>query len=187
MIGGLSLGGNIAQEVVFRAPDRVDALVVADSTCNTAVRHPLAAPLAIASITAMGMTSRENFVQRAAEVTSANEDVQQYVVAANEDRSTAETLQILTELLHGALHAEEDYQLPVPTLLLHGDGDRIGDIVDGTREWAAREERAEYMVIPAAGHASNQDNPEAFNAALLGFLDRVLSRRRGWRPRGRAS
>ncbi len=186
-IGGLSLGGNIAQEVVFRAPERVDALVVADSTCNTAARHPLAAPLAIASITAMGMTSRENFVQRAAEVTSPNEDVRQYVVAANEDRSTAETLQILTELLHGALHAEQGYQLPVPTLLLHGDGDRIGDIVDGTREWAAREELAEYVVIPDAGHASNQDNPEAFNAALLGFLDRVLSRRRGWRMRGRAS
>ncbi len=32
VICGLSLGGNIAQEVVFRAPDRVDALVVADST-----------------------------------------------------------------------------------------------------------------------------------------------------------
>ena len=75
----------------------------------------------------------------------------------------------------------------MPTLLLHGDGDRIGDIVDGTREWAAREELAEYVVIPDAGHASNQDNPEAFNAALLGFLDRVLSRRRGWRLRGRAS
>jgi 3-oxoadipate enol-lactonase len=187
VIGGLSLGGNLAQEVVFRAPDRADALVVADSTCNTAARHPLAAPLAIASITAMGMASHEHFVQRAAEVTSPNEDVQRYVVAANEDRSTAETLQILTELLQGALHAEQGYQLPVPTLLLHGDGDRIGDIVDGTREWAAREELAEYVVIPAAGHASNQDNPEAFNAALLGFLDRVLSPRRGWRAWGRAS
>jgi len=33
---GLSLGGNIAQEVVRRAPGRVHALVVADATCNTA-------------------------------------------------------------------------------------------------------------------------------------------------------
>ena len=40
---GLSLGGNIAQEIVHRDPGRVDALVVADATCNTAPRHPLAA------------------------------------------------------------------------------------------------------------------------------------------------
>jgi pimeloyl-ACP methyl ester carboxylesterase len=38
VLGGLSLGGNIAQEIVHRDPDRVDALVVADSTCNTAAR-----------------------------------------------------------------------------------------------------------------------------------------------------
>src|SRR5919206_988804 len=47
---GLSLGGNIAQEIVHRDPDRVDALVVADSTCNTADRNPLAAPLTIAAL-----------------------------------------------------------------------------------------------------------------------------------------
>ena len=29
-------------------------------------------------------------------------------------------------------------------------------------------------MIPAAGHASNLDNPAAFTAALLAFLDRVL-------------
>ena len=43
VVGGLSLGGNLAQEIVYRDRDRVDALVVADSTCNTAPRHPLAA------------------------------------------------------------------------------------------------------------------------------------------------
>ena len=77
------------------------------------------------------------------------------------------------ELLQTALHADRDYRLPVPTLLLHGDADRVGDIVDSTRAWAARDDRAEYVVVPDAGHASNQDNPAAFNTALLAFLDRV--------------
>src|SRR5690349_17607389 len=31
---GLSLGGNIAQEIAYREPGRLSALVVADSTCN---------------------------------------------------------------------------------------------------------------------------------------------------------
>jgi pimeloyl-ACP methyl ester carboxylesterase len=119
------------------------------------------------------MTSHERFVRRAAEVTSPHEDVRQYVVQTNADRTNVETLQILAELLQSALHADPDYRLPVPTLLLHGDADRVGDIVDGTRAWAARDEHAEYVVVPEAGHASNQDNPAAFNAALLTFLDRV--------------
>jgi len=104
--------------------------------------------------------------------------VRQYVLEANDDRTTGEVVQILASLLEHALHPEPDYRLPVPTLLLHGDGDRIGDIVDGTRDWAARDEHAEYVVVPDAGHASNQDNPEAFTAALSEFLGRVLPRRR---------
>ena len=48
------------------------------------------------------------------------------------------------------------------------------DIALATRAWAQREPLAEYAAIPAAGHASNLDNPAAFTAALLAFLDRVL-------------
>jgi pimeloyl-ACP methyl ester carboxylesterase len=172
-LGGLSLGGNLAQEVVYREPGRVDALVVADSTCNTSVRHPLAAAMTIGLLATLSLSSHDRFVRRAAEITSPHEDVRSYVVHANADRTNAETYEILAELLQSALHADPDHRLPVPTLLLHGDGDRVGDVVDATRAWAARDERAEYVVVPDAGHASNQDNPAAFTAALLAFLDRV--------------
>ena len=97
--GGLSLGGNIAQEIVHRDPERVDALVVADSTCNTAPRHPLAAPLTIAALSAMALGGRERFMQHAAAVTSPHDDVRQYVLDANEDRTTREVVQILASLL----------------------------------------------------------------------------------------
>ena len=81
VVGGLSLGGNIAQEIVHRDPDRVDALVVADSTCNTAPRHPLAAPLTIATLAAMALGNRERFMQNAAAVTSPHDDVLDHGVA----------------------------------------------------------------------------------------------------------
>jgi 3-oxoadipate enol-lactonase len=175
---GLSLGGNIAQEIVYRAPERVDALVVADATCNTAPRNPLQAPMTIAWLAMLTtMISRHRFLQRSAAAIAQDEEVQQYVMAANKYRPTAEIVQILASLLRSALHPDADYRLPVPTLLVHGDGDRIGDIVDGTRKWAAREPLAEYVILPGAGHASNQDNPEAFNAALTAFLTRVLPMR----------
>jgi pimeloyl-ACP methyl ester carboxylesterase len=173
-LGGLSLGGNIAQEIVHRDPQRVDALIVADSTCNTAWRHPLAAPLTIAALSAMALGGRERFMQHAAAVTSPNDDVRQYVLDANEDRTTLEVLEILTSLLDQSLHPEPDYRLPIPTLLVNGVDDRVGDIVAGSQEWAVRDPMVELVVIPGAGHASNQDNPAAFTAALRAFLDRAL-------------
>ena len=173
-LGGLSLGGNIAQEIVHRDPQRVDVLIVADSTCNTAARHPLAAPLTIAALSAMAMGGRARFMQHAAAVTSPHDDVRQYVLDANEVRTTFEVLQILTSLLDQALHPEPDYHLPVPTLLVNGADDRVGDIATGNREWAVRDPMVDLVVIPGAGHASNQDNPAAFTAALTAFLDRAL-------------
>ena len=183
-LGGLSLGGNIAQEIVYRSPELVDALVVADSTCNTASRHPLEAAWAIAALASLGMTSRETFLQRAAAATAQDAAVQQYVLDVNAHRSNRDATQIVASMLVSGLHADPDYRLPIPTLLVHGDGDGMGDIVEGTRAWAEREPLGLYVTIPNAGHASNQDNPEAFNAELAAFLerelvgDRVLS---GWR------
>jgi pimeloyl-ACP methyl ester carboxylesterase len=174
VLGGLSLGGNIAQEIVYRDPGRVDALVVADSTCNTADRHPLAAPLTIAALSAMLLGGRERFMQHAAAVTSPHDDVRQYILDANEDRAAFEVVQILASLLDDGLHPEPGYLLPVPTLLLVGADDQVGDIATGSGEWAARDPMIEHVVIPGAAHASNQDNPAAFTAALAVFLDRVL-------------
>jgi 3-oxoadipate enol-lactonase len=174
VVGGLSLGGNVAQEIVHRDPDRVDALVVADSTCNTAPRHPLAAPLTVAALAAMALGSRERFMQHAAAATSPHDDVRRYVLDVNEDRTATEVVQILASLLEHALHPEPDYRLPVPTLLLVGADDRVGDIAAGAGEWAARDPLVAHVVVPGAGHASNQDNPAAFTAALVAFLARVL-------------
>jgi 3-oxoadipate enol-lactonase len=171
---GLSLGGNIAQEIVYRDPGRVAALVVADSTCNTAARHTLQTPMTITSLSGLGMLGRDAFLHATANLTAQNPAVQQYVHAVNRTRPTQDTIQILTSMLTGALHPDEAYRLPVPTLLMHGDNDHLGDILYSTRTWSQREPLAEYTTIPHARHASNQDNPPAFNAAITAFLERTL-------------
>ena len=171
---GLSLGGNLAQEVVRRAPERVAAIVVADAICNTGARHPLATSMTVAALSAHAMLPGDHFARYAAQMVALNPQVQRYALDANGNRSNRETVRILTSLLTGALRPEQDYRLPVPALLVHGQLDQLGDIALSTRAWAQREPLAEYVVIPAAGHASNLDNPAAFTAALLAFLDRVL-------------
>jgi len=172
---GLSLGGNIAQEIVHGDPSRVAALVVADATCNTSARHEWQTAIAIAALAGFGIVAREPFLQATANVTARDVDVQRYVREVNASRSTRDTLQILRAMLDEALHPDPTYRLPIPTLLMHGDGDQLGDIATGTRAWAGGEPLAEYVTIPGARHLSNQDNPEAFNAALVSFLDRTLS------------
>jgi 3-oxoadipate enol-lactonase len=171
---GLSLGGNIAQEVVRRDPTRVQALVVADATCNTAARHPMEATAGVTALRMQALIAGSGFAQQAAEATATDPEVQAYALEANAHRSNSETVSILASLITTALRPDRDYRLPVPTLLIHGEADRIGDIARETPAWARREPLAEHAVIPAAGHASNLDNPEAFTEKLDTFLLRVL-------------
>jgi 3-oxoadipate enol-lactonase len=171
---GLSLGGNIAQEVVHREPHRVLALVAADTTCNTATRHPFAGPMAVAAVRAQAMAPGDGFARSAARATANDPQVQRYALDANAHRTNQEAADILASLLSSALRADPGYRLPVPTLLVHGRLDRIGDIATAMPSWARREPMARYAVVPDAGHASNLDNPDAFTALLLDFLDDVL-------------
>ncbi len=161
---GLSLGGNIAQEVVRRAPSRVHALVVADATCNTAARHPLAASMTVAALTSHAMLPGDHFAQHAARTIAVDPQVQRYALEVNAHRPNQEAVRILTSLLTDAQRPEPDYRLPVPALLVHGQLDQVGDIAFSTRAWAQREPLAEYVVIPDAGHASN----DAGHASNLG-------------------
>jgi pimeloyl-ACP methyl ester carboxylesterase len=120
------------------------------------------------------MLPGDHFARHAAQLIALDPRVQRYALNANAQRPNRETITILTSLLTGALRPQQDYRLPVPALLVHGQLDHLGDIALNTRAWAQREPLADYVVIPAAGHASNLDNPAAFTAALLEFLGRVL-------------
>ncbi len=171
---GLSLGGNIAQQLVRRNNPRVQAMVIADATCNTAARHPLAALMGVAALHAQAAVNGPAFAQRAARATAIEPQVQQYALEANRHRSNYETVGILASLLTNALRPDPSYRLPVPTLLVCGEFDSIGDVARGSRAWARRDALAEYAEVPGAGHTSNLDNPEAFTRILEAFLRRVL-------------
>jgi 3-oxoadipate enol-lactonase len=170
---GLSLGANIAQEVIRRRPDLVGGLVAADTTCNTADRHPLAATTTIAALRVQALWAGNEFARQAARATATDPQVQNYVLEVNAHRSNEETIDILTCLLTYALQPDPSYRLPVPALLVHGQLDHIGDIATDMRGWAHREPLARYAVIPDAGHASNLDNPTVFTNLLVEFIDQL--------------
>lgn len=67
---------------------------------------------------------------------------------------------------------EEIRAIRCPTLVLIGDQDRGTDITMA-RTMHERIAGSELVVIPNAAHCSCVEAPEAFNRALIPFLDRV--------------
>jgi pimeloyl-ACP methyl ester carboxylesterase len=59
--------------------------------------------------------------------------------------------------------------IAVPTLVLVGSKDE--QFIAPSDYMAAKIPGATKVVIPDAGHAANIDQPEAFNQAVLHFLD----------------
>jgi 3-oxoadipate enol-lactonase len=171
---GLSLGGNIAQELIRREPDRACGLVAADTSCNSAARHSLAASASVAALRLHAVIAGTGFARQSARAIATSPQAQRYALEANAHRSNQETVQILASLLTSAARPEPDYRLPVPALLVHGAQDQVGDIAAEMRAWSQREPLAGYAVIPDAGHISNLDNPAAFTAAITTFLDELL-------------
>jgi pimeloyl-ACP methyl ester carboxylesterase len=67
-----------------------------------------------------------------------------------------------------------------PTLVVVGDNDT--PFLPATDYMVAKIAGAEKAVVPKAGHSSNIDNPDAFNAAVGAFLDRLGARVVARRP-----
>lgn len=174
---GLSMGGNVAQEMVFRQPDRFAALVCADCTCNTLVPFldRISAPMYAALFEPLlALYPAGALVRQVAESSALTPSGQRYVTAAMQQPSTRELARIMKTLLV-ALHHEARYQVPIPELLCHGEHDRLGNIRKVMPRWRRRDPQSELVVIPDASHCSNLDNPAVFNRVVLEWLARVFS------------
>lgn len=167
---GQSLGGNVAQELVFCHPERVLALVVIGCTCNTMLPSKFGLLALKASPLAFRLWPYGDLKRRTATSVSAKPDVQEYASGAIGQVSKEEFLTIWQAAAH-TLHEEPGYRIERPLLITHGEEDRLGNISKIAPNWAARDPKCRYVVIPGAGHNANQDNPTFFNRLLLEFLD----------------
>ena len=59
--------------------------------------------------------------------------------------------------------------MAVPTLVLVGEFDTVTPLLNAARI-AGTVRKSDLAHIPGAGHLSNLENPNAFNAAVLSFL-----------------
>jgi pimeloyl-ACP methyl ester carboxylesterase len=166
---GHSNGTYVAQEFVFRHPQRVKALVIADGTCITWEHSAFENYLVNHSAWMFNLFSYEFLKRISVKYVSVKKEVQEYTYNAYSRLSKKNFIKLWSGITQ-CLHAEPLYTIQRPFLLTHGDDDRMGDIMKIAPKWAKREPKCEYVVIPEAGHFAVLDNPLFFNQLLLGFL-----------------
>jgi len=169
-LGGISMGGLLALDFYRRHPQRVHSLILADTNAGQATveeserQRRQEQRLAVAS--EPGGFAR----QRTPSMLSPEPSEE---VLAEAEAIMAEIHPDGYRLAAKALaDADERDVLPsvsVPTLVVWGEFDAVisREEVD---ELAASIPGAQLEIIPGAGHLSNLENPEAFNAALRRFL-----------------
>lgn len=178
---GLSMGGRIAQDFHARFPDRVATLVLCDTMSDfrgsltpekraefiRLRQAPLIAgkeprDIAEALVDSLVGPSAGDLARR---------QLWDSIAALHKDSY----LKTIEASLSFDRSAEID-RISVPTLLLYGEHDRLTPPTVG-KALHERIAGSELTVIEGAGHLSNIERPEAFNAALLAFL--VKHRDRG--------
>jgi pimeloyl-ACP methyl ester carboxylesterase len=162
VVGGLSLGGYVSLAFYLAHPEMVRALVICDSgpgyrnaearAAWNARAHERAAELETKGLDALAGRSRE----------------------MREAMGHHASAQGLAHAARGMLAQESPAVIDalatirVPTLIVVGDQD--GPFLAPCEYMAKKIPGARLEVIAGAGHASNLDQPAAFNRVLLGFL-----------------
>jgi pimeloyl-ACP methyl ester carboxylesterase len=173
VLGGLSMGGYVALAFARRHPDRLRALILADTRAE--------------ADDAEGRANREKTIAFARD-NPARAVIDQMLPRLVSPETAARRPEVLEEVrtiasaqagagIVAALQALRDRPdaspslgaITVPTLVLVGADDALTPPARA-EALAAAIRGARLVTIPGAGHLSNLEQPEHFNAALRSFL-----------------
>lgn len=172
---GHGLGGMVAQEVAMRRPELVNRLVlVATTSCADAhwredaqaqvaeLQHTHMAQLAQSVVTAqIGPMALPEGVQLA-----------RYCMA----QLSPVTYRLALQAQAGFDRDAALHHIHVPTLLVHGEHDRLVS-ADGAQRMSAHIAGSRWVQLPGVGHWPHLEAPDAFDALVLDFLHEPPSHR----------
>ena len=160
VIGGLSLGGYLSLAFNLRYPNRVVGLVLCDTGPGYRKDDARNAWNAMAAKWADDFDRKGlDALGRGAEVKASRHVSPEGLARAGRGILTQYDSRVIDSLPH----------ISVPTLVLVGADDTA--FLAAAEMMAAKIPGATKATIDGAGHAANLDNPEAFDKALLAFLD----------------
>lgn len=175
-IVGLSMGGKLAMHFVRLHPERVASLTL----CDASRRRRAADPQRLAEF----VRSRQQPLLEGKEPRDIAGPVARSLVSPSAQPGALEQLIDSMERLHKAMYLKAIEllayapdpagldEVDAPALVIVGADDTLTPIADA-EDLAGTIPGARLAVIPNAGHLSNIEQPEAFNHALLTFLEGV--------------
>jgi 3-oxoadipate enol-lactonase len=173
---GFSMGGYVALTLALAYPDLVRSLVLAGTGAGGPERVPRPAHVRAAFDAAMELPPEQ---QRRATLpytfssgwTGANPERFEEIVAAGLEHPTPrETIEAHVAACYRFYgEALEVERIETPALVVHGDDDLIVPVENG-RTLARRLPNARYVELAGRGHNVMLEDPETFNAVVLGFL-----------------
>jgi 3-oxoadipate enol-lactonase len=170
---GLSMGGLIGMTTALKYPRAIRSLVLADTTASYG---PERKPMWDDRIAVAEANGIEPLLDRTMETwftapfRAARPDVIARIRAMLAPTDVVGYVGAIQAIGYGDLR-EEIRAIRCPTLILVGEEDRGTDLTMA-RTMHERIRGSELVVIPKAAHCSCVEAPEAFNRALLTFLDR---------------
>ncbi len=166
---GQSAGTYVIQEFAFQHPERIKAMIIIDGTCITAKLSLIESLAVRASPLMFRLWPYENLKKAMVDASSIKTSTRQQLKKQFNGLSKKEFIKIW-DGLSTCIHYEPYYHVQSPLLLVYGEYDNTGNIRKAMKDWAKRDKQSKYVVIPDAGHCSNQDNPEFFNKVMIEFL-----------------
>lgn len=173
VLGGLSIGGMITVHFALAYPELLKGIIIADSA---AARPDV--PMLLNPSDNIQLAQTRGMVGLADHVISnkllaPHLQNNPYAVKEYRDRMVRNNVVGYCSGLRGLSHMRDRTgelgQIKVPTLILVGDLDT--PFIEPSKLMHERIQGSKLVVIPGAGHLANIEQPAAFNAAVLGFLD----------------
>jgi pimeloyl-ACP methyl ester carboxylesterase len=164
VIGGLSLGGYMSLAFNLAYPEMVKALILCDT--GPGYRNPKSRE----GWNETSFKRAERFESEGLDALGRSPEVE---AVRSRHRSAAGLAKAARGMLaqFDARVIESLDSISVPTLIIVGANDT--PFLNGTDYMASKIPGSRKVVIADAGHASNIDQPQAFNSAVLEFLDEV--------------
>jgi pimeloyl-ACP methyl ester carboxylesterase len=179
ILGGLSMGGYVAFECWRRFPEKIAGLILADTKATPDTEEGRQGRFASAE--QIGQGEYDRFA----------EALLHKLLAEKTRRERPELVDVVRKIMHssppessipallGMAQREDSTDLlptiNVPTALIFGEQDAITKVEEG-RKMAEAIPDAQLTIIPDAGHLSNLEKPQEFNAAVVELIERVAAK-----------
>ncbi len=178
-IFGVSMGGMIAQELALRYPQRVRSLILGCTTAGEPTGSHAVPPepdvlMALMRRSASAEESNETFKPLLYDAGTPCERVNEDMAIRVRWYPTAEGYMGQLQGVSGWDSYDRLGNLQVPTLVIHGEGDRLIPCANA-RILAGRIAGAQLALIPDAGHMFWTDQPAVVHARILAFLGTIAA------------